>query len=133
MVKHKVHQLYKLAYYWRIYNEVKILNKESSEIQEIIDTQKVIDEVIVAISDAIKRIGKEIQKIVDSKSENKKTNAASEATKGTFEATKDVSDNVKIFDVDEVRNKIAKKCRYFNRGYCKYSDKCKFIQPIDIS
>ena len=37
-----------------------------------------------------KRIDNEIQKIVDSKSGNKATGAASGATKGAFEATKDV-------------------------------------------
>ena len=33
----------------------RVLNKEKEEIQEIIDTQKVIDEVMVEISDAIKK------------------------------------------------------------------------------
>jgi hypothetical protein len=26
---------------------------------------------------------------------------------------------------DKVKNKKIKKCRYFNRGYCKYKSKCK--------
>jgi hypothetical protein len=43
-----------------------------------------------------------------------------------------VSDNGEIVDFDDVKNKIAKKCRYFDTGYCKYSEKCKFIHPRDI-
>ena len=29
-----------------------------------------------------------------------------------------------------VRN--AKKCRYFNRGYCKYKHNCKYLHPKEI-
>ena len=25
-----------------------------------------------------------------------------------------------------------KKCRYFNRGYCKYKDKCRYMHPKNI-
>ena len=46
----------------------RVLKKRNEEIQEIIDAQKVVDEVIVANSDAIKRIDKEIQKILNSRS-----------------------------------------------------------------
>ena len=41
--------------------EKKISNQENDEIREIIETQKVIDEVIVANSDAIRRMDKEIK------------------------------------------------------------------------
>ena len=45
---------------------------------------------------------------------------------------KEASDNVAENDVDKVKNKRTKKCRYFNRGYCKYCDKCRFIHPKNI-
>ena len=44
--------------------EDKISKQESDEIKEIILTQKVIDEVIVANSNAIRRIDKEIKEIM---------------------------------------------------------------------
>ena len=34
--------------------------------------------------------------------------------------------------ISQSETKSAQKCRYFNRGYCKYSDKCRFIHPRDI-
>ena len=46
--------------------------------------------------------------------------------------TKNASDNVTDNDVDKVKNKRTKKCRYFVRGYCKYCDKCRFIHPKNI-
>ena len=57
--------------------EKKVSQKESTEIQEIIDTQKVLDEIIVANLDAIKRIEKEMKDIVKNKS-------ASEVSEGVF-------------------------------------------------
>ena len=45
------------------------------------------------------------------------------------DANKDNLENVKI--VDNV-NKMRKKCRYFNRGFCKYKKKCRFHHPEHI-
>ena len=44
--------------------ERKIGQTRNKEIEEIIDAQKVIDEIIVANSDYIKRIDKEIQQLI---------------------------------------------------------------------
>ena len=49
--------------------EKNILSEENQEIRKILETQRVIDEVIVANSDAIKRIDNEIEKL--SKKESK--------------------------------------------------------------
>ena len=49
---------------------------ENSEVQEIIDTQKVIDKIIVANSDAIKRMDKEIREITQKQKEDKSKNDA---------------------------------------------------------
>ena len=32
----------------------------------------------------------------------------------------------------EERNLAIKKCRYFNRGYCKYKSRCKYFHPQQI-
>ena len=76
------------------------------------------DQVINANADAIKRIDKEIKRIIDSK-----------AVAGV---TKNASDIVTENDVDKVKNKRTTKFRYFNTGYCKYCDKCRFIHPKNI-
>ena len=72
--------------------------------------KRVIDEVIVANSDAIRRIEKEIKMITTAKS--------------VVEIVKDTSEGGEV-----VRNRKTQKCRYYNRGYCKYTEKCRFIHP----
>ena len=51
--------------------KMKLSIKENEEIREILEIQRVIDEVIVANSDAINRIDKEIKEMINSRSENK--------------------------------------------------------------
>ena len=79
--------------------ERKVDEKENKEIKEILNAQAIIDEILVANSDAIKRIDKEIQNIIVNK-----------------DLTKDSENAVP----EEEAGKKTKKCKYFNRGYCKY-------------
>ena len=58
----------------------KLYAKEIYEVKEILDTQKVIDEVIVANSDAIKRIDKEIKDLAMKKKVVEVQNKALENT-----------------------------------------------------
>ena len=92
--------------------------KENEEIKEIIKTQKVIEEVLVANSDAIKRIDREIVEI-NSKKARPVVDTVEESTE----------DEVK--DVNNVK-KAKRKCKYFNGGYCKYKQKCRYFHPTDI-
>ena len=85
----------------------QVKKSENDEIQEIIDTQKVIDEIIVANSDCIRRMEKEIK--------------AMTVNKVDTEVCHDVLEKW----VEEV-NKVMKKCRYYNRGFCKNRNKCCF-------
>ena len=90
--------------------------KDDKEIQEIVEAQHVIDTIIVANSDAIKRIDKEMQEISAKQHVN-------ETDSDTIE--KEVSD-------DDVKTIKGKRCRYFNRGFCKYKNKCRFVHPNKI-
>ena len=58
----------------------KILPMENEEIKEIIETQKVIEGVIVANSDAIKQIDLKLREIFDSKPQRGATKDTSENT-----------------------------------------------------
>ena len=82
------------------------------------------EEVIVANADAIKIIKKEIAKM-----EQAKYNEASNDLHVTEsrEGHKDVLLDVKV----DVKKK-PKKCRYFNRGYCKYKTKCRFTHLLGL-
>ena len=97
--------------------EKKAPVEETNEIKEIIEAQRVVEEVIVANADAIKRIDKEMKK-----TELKINSAATDTSvKACGEVEEVVSDKKK-----------RKKCRYFNWGYCKYTNKCRFVHPLDI-
>ena len=89
---------------------------ENREIQEIIDTQRVIDEIIVANSDCIKRMEKELKDISGKKAKSK--------------AIHDVIEEVVSDHTTEIKKR--KRCRYYNRGFCKYKNKCRFAHPTKI-
>ena len=105
--------------------EIKVDAKESKEIKEILETQKVIDEVIVANSDAIKRIDKEIKqltKVKTTKSEVETSDKVeTESTRCKHKATNE--------DQNVDKAVVRKRCRYYNRGYCKFKSKCRYIHP----
>ena len=96
----------------------KDTTKENKEIKEIMDAQRTIDKVIDANKDAIKRIDEEVKQIVVNKLDAK-TNTASDKAK---------EDGGKI----RVEDKNRKKCRYYDRGFCKYNKKCRFLHPEGI-
>ena len=164
---------------------------KSGEVQEIVETQRVIDELVVANSDSIKQIKSEIiqlkrqecveacvEGIVEGQNENKKKDNMNDiiAKQHMFEKTivknseaikvldreiicilkdknkkelerKEVDDAInklnrnddEIVSIDTIENqkkekplRNRKKCRYNNRGYCKYTNKCRFIHPVEI-
>ena len=86
------------------------------ELIAIIEKQEVLDKAIAANSDAIGKIDKEIKNAENS---------------NQSKVPKDMLDNK---DDDNVANEHQKrkKCRYYNRGYCKYTNKCRFIHPREI-
>ena len=98
----------------------KMLTKENEEIKEIMEAQRVVEEVIVANSDALKRIDRDMLRIRDTKPT---TGSVCDAAK---ETTKTVDQKI------DTVHKMTKKCRYFDRGYCKYNKKCRFVHPKGI-
>ena len=92
--------------------------KENEEIKEMIKTQKVIEEALAANSDAIKRIDKEIVEIT-----------GKESVPNVDTLKNSTKDEIKE---DNIAKKAKRKCRYFNGGYCKYKQKCRYIHPKDI-
>ena len=109
-----------------------------------------IDEVIVANSDAIRRIDKEIEKISKKETENvnitgeKKDNdiTVKSKMKHTANHVMDVGTTTSVDKalngaiekdyVDVVRKPRWKKCRYFDREFCKFTNKCRYIHPENI-
>ena len=86
---------------------------EDKDIQEIIENQRVVDEILVSNSDAIKNLDKEIQKLKQEKEVDE------------IEMKKTCVDK----NGDRVKDK---KCRYFNRGHCKYRERCRFYHEREI-
>ena len=86
--------------------EKRVEETQMEKIEEIIKAQKNVDELLVANSKELKRIDGEILGL-----QTDKANAAPE--------------HVQILNE-------TKKCRYFNRGHCRYKDKCKFLHTKEI-
>ena len=83
-------------------------NNNSKEVKEIIKLQPIMDEIIVANSDAIKNIKSEVKNIKQNKKDNEKTYTKLE----------------KITSNDQVK---GIKCKYNNRGYCRNKQQCKYL------
>ena len=91
--------------------EEKAKSDDRKEIMEIIETQRIIDEILVANSDAIKKINSEMVYIQNNH---------------TVEKEKELTTQ------NGVKKGRIKRCRYFNKGHCKYREKCKFYHPKTI-
>ena len=89
--------------------------EEIKEIKEIIKSHKVIEEELIANSNAIKRIEREIVEI---------TSKQSVPIGDTMKEQTEKENN-------EVNNytERKRKCRYFDGGYCKYKQKCRYFHP----
>ena len=96
--------------------EKKEIPNEKDEVKEILEAQKVIDKIIASNTESIKRTDKEINELKRNKA--KKVEAPKES-------------NEKEIKVNGVIS-VKKRCRYFNRGFCKYTTKCRFVHPKHV-
>jgi hypothetical protein len=94
--------------------EKKLEDKFIDEVNAILVKQRDLDKAIVANSAAIL----EIEKDILNSSKVKPSETQEDTSK---DKTSDKAIVIK-----------RKKCRYFNRGYCKYKDKCRYTHPKNI-
>ena len=98
--------------------EKKLEDKYMHEVEALLVKQRELDKEIAANSAAIKKIDEEI-------SDSSKAKHNENAKKNLKDASKDNTS-------DEVIQSKKRKCRYFNRGYCKYKDKCRYMHSKNI-
>ena len=89
--------------------EDKVNQPENKEIQNIMESQKILDIAMNENSDAIERINSEIRDLRNDKSK----------------------ENVHKDDKRKTE-KGAKICKYYNRGHCKYKMECRFRHSTQI-
>ena len=90
----------------------------NEEIEEILKNKKVVEDILESHTEAIKRIEKEIVKMENLKNKNDKVQSEAAA-----------NDDVE----KEERSMFNKrKCRYFDKGFCKFRVKCRYIHPKRI-
>ena len=119
--------------------EEKKLGTSDEGEKEVIEKHNGIEESISANTRAVKRLDTEIKSIV--KDKNKKENNR----KDIDEALKRLDDEIlqikkgakKVETVHDTskasdKNKQGIRCRYFNYGFCKYKEKCRFIHPKEV-
>ena len=94
--------------------EKKLEEKYTNDVKTILDKQKILDKAIADNSAAITKIDKEILNSSKVKQKEIKKDTAKDKTSDEAIVTK------------------RKKCRYFDRGYCKYKDKCRYTHPTNI-
>ena len=100
--------------------EIKDDVNKKDEIESILEKQKLIDKAIAANTDTICKIDEELLDM----GKRTKFDKDKVAQRKEENEVKEISDKVK--------NKKIKKCRYYNRGYCKYKSKCRYNHPKDV-
>ena len=81
----------------------------SHEIKVIVEKQIQIDNLLIANSESISRIEAEMKEI-----KNKRILQSKEK------------------DTEQGKEIEVKRCRYFNKGYCKYEKKCRYFHTVEI-
>jgi hypothetical protein len=100
---------------------------EKGEIEDILENQKMVDKIIVENSEAIERLEREISRLESQNLEKENQNLEKENQNQEKEASED--------EKEEAGTKVKvneKRCRYYNKGFCKYVDKCRYFHPSEI-
>ena len=108
-------------------------------LNEVIEKHNVIEESISANTKAVKRLDTEIKSIVQDKNkkENNK-NDIDEALKRLDDEVLKIKKGANKFETTNDTSKVSDKskkeirCRYFNYGFCKYKEKCRFIHQKEV-
>ena len=109
--------------------ENKAENNQHNELANIMEKQEIVDKAIAANSEAIIRIDQEIlsfSKVVQKDTLEKKN----------VDEVGGVYNKEEEHDEAESKRRVGRytrrKCRYFNRGYCKFTSKCRYYHPESI-
>ena len=93
--------------------EDKAEKEVKGEIHDILENQRMVDKIIEENSKAIEKLNKEISKL-----ENQDLK---------IEASKHEVEKAETKPKDK-----EKRCRYYNKGYCKYVGKCRYFHANEI-
>ena len=94
------------------------------DVEEIIDSQEIIDELVVKMSDDIKILqeSKNINLLTIEKMDSEIT-MIKDKEREILESIRDSARG------NEDGKGLVGKCRYWDRGYCKFRNRCKFVHP----
>ena len=92
-----------------------------------------IDQTILANTDAVKQLDKDIKGLL--KEKNKKDNTKNKIVEEIKRLGKEIlqmkkvdkADKASKAVVDVYEHKKVDRCRYYNRGHCQYKQKCRFL------
>ena len=106
---------------------------------KFISLNKRYSDILFRVSDIVKRLDKEIKNILKDKpkkeSSKKEVEEAIKQLEEEVLKLKEIGKGSKPSEDIQKPNdkeKSEKKCKYFNVGYCKYNEKCRFIHPKEI-
>ena len=96
--------------------EIKVQPGNDQEVKDIAEKQARLDELVVVNKESIIRIDKEME-------EMKNSGFGSQSSRGNHtEEVKGASE----------KGIVTKKCRYYDKGYCKYASKCRYSHPKEM-
>ena len=107
--------------------------------KETVEKQQVIAESISENSNAVKRLEKEIKSIEKDRNKNENNKKEVEGAIKRLDdeillIKKDAKKSDICMEASELGDKKKKviRCRYFNYGFCKYKEKCRFVHPKEV-
>ena len=111
--------------------------KENDVIKEILERQKVVEDGIASNADALSRIDKEIDELsnklkvtkdgINNQNVEKETGDELQKDITSKRIENEVSmDIIEKNVVDVVKVKNRRRCRYYNRGFCKHTINCRY-------
>ena len=98
---------------------------EKNEVEKILEKQILIDKAIIENAAAIENIDKELKAALETVHKDVIQNQIVDKEDAVPELVEN-TENIKKKNED----KIQRKCKFFNSGFCKYKDKsCRFVHP----
>lgn len=97
--------------------EKKLEKDSDNDIESIVQKQNLLDKAIAANNDAIKKVEMEIVNFSKDKEFSREASTTNEFV--NEQMGKDYK-------------RKTRRCRYYNRGFCKFKTKCRFFHPLGI-
>ena len=106
------------------------LESFNSKVSKMEQSKELLEKKLNDLEDEIRLNLSEIVQLVDNLPDNHEDNLALETLKKTQNTLESLLENSR--GKTSHKGKSLRKCRYYNRGYCKFGDRCNFTHPLAV-